>query len=119
MDVCLRGAGGRVESGHLCVATTSMEDEKMSHEIREQFVRDMQVAGLSSGTQTRYLSSVNGFFRDTWLAPASVKERDVQDFLISLRDQGRARETFRGYRYALQFFFVNTLGRDWALFKKN
>jgi hypothetical protein len=30
-----------------------------------------------------------------------------------------ARETFRGHRYALQFLFVNSLGRDWALFKKN
>lgn len=91
----------------------------MSHEIRDQFVRDMQVGGLAPGTQTRYLSSVNGFFRDTWLEPTSVSERDVQDFLIALRRQGRARETFRGYRYALQFLFVNTLGRDWALFKKN
>ena len=91
----------------------------MSHEIREQFVRDMQVAGLAPSTQKRYLSSVNGFFRDTWLEPMSVTERDVQDFLIALREQGRARETFRGYRYALQLLFVNTLGRDWALFKKN
>jgi hypothetical protein len=79
----------------------------------------MQVAGLSPGTQTRYLSSVNGFFKLAWLEPASVKERDVQDFLIALRAQAVARETFRGYRYALQFFFVNTLGRDWPLFKKN
>ena len=91
----------------------------MSHEMKEQFVRDMQVAGLSSGTQTRYLSSVNGFFKDTWLEPTSVGERDVQDFLIALRAQGVARETFRGYRYALQFLFANSLGRDWALFKKN
>jgi len=29
-----------------------------------------------------------------------------------------ARETFRGYRYALECLFVNTLGRDWALFSK-
>ena len=91
----------------------------MSHAMRDQFVRDMQVAGLSAGTQTRYLSSVNGFFRDTWREPTSVAERDVQDFLIALRAQGVARETFRGYRYALQFLFANSLGRDWPLFKKN
>jgi hypothetical protein len=101
------------------VAATFVEDMKMLHAMRDQFVRDMQVAGLSSGTQTRYLSSVNGFFKDTWLEPASVAERDVQDFLIALRAQGVARETFRGYRYALQFLFANSLGRDWALFKKN
>jgi len=91
----------------------------MSNEIREQFVRDMQVAGLSTGTQRRYVSSVNGFLKTTWTAPASATERDVQSFLIAQRALGVARETFRGYRYALQFLFVNTLGRDWPLFKKN
>jgi len=91
----------------------------MSNEIRDQFVRDMQVAGLSSGTQRRYLSSVNVFLRSTWASPASATERDVQCFLIAQRDLGVARETFRGYRYALQFLFVNTLGRGWPLFKKN
>jgi len=65
-----------------------MEDEKLSHEFRDEFVRDMQVAGLSSGTQTRYLSSVNGFFRDTWLEPSSVREQDVQSYLIALRERG-------------------------------
>ncbi len=70
----------------------------MTNEIRDQFVRDMQVAGLSSGTQTRYVSSVDGFFKSAWLAPEAVCERDVQGFLIALREQGVARETFRGYR---------------------
>jgi hypothetical protein len=79
----------------------------------------MQAAGLSSGTQQCYLSSVDGFFKTTWLTPDSVKECDVQDFLIGLRDADVARETFRGYRYALQFLFANTLGREWPLFKKN
>ena len=97
----------------------SVEDMEMSNEIRDQFVRDMQVAGLSSGTQTRYLSCVHGFLKATWVSPSSVTERDVQDFLIGLREAQVARETFRGHRYALQFLFANTLGRDWPLFKKN
>lgn len=91
----------------------------MSNEIKDQFVRDMQVAGLSPGTQRRYVSSVNGFFKSTWTSPEVATERDVQSFLIAQRDLGVAGETFRGYRYALQFLFGNTLGRDWPLFKKN
>ena len=91
----------------------------MSNELRDQFVRDMQVAGLAPGTQRRYVSSVNVFLKATWASLESVKERDVQSFLIAQRDLGVARETFRGYRYALQFLFGNTLGRDWPLFKKN
>ncbi len=91
----------------------------MSNAIRDQFVRDMQVAGLSTGTRTRYLSCVNGFLKASWVSPSTVTEREVQDFLIGLREAKVARETFRGYRYALQFLFMNTLGRDWPLFKKN
>lgn len=101
------------------VALTSVEDKKMSNPIRDQFVRDMQVAGLQPGTQKRYLSCVHGFLKATWTGPESATEQQVQDFLIALRERQVARETFRGHRYALQFLFVNTLGRDWALFKKN
>lgn len=90
----------------------------MSNGIRDQFVRDMQVAGLSAGTQGQYLSSVDLFFKATWLAPETVTEKDVQTFLIGLRDRDVARETFRGYRFALECLFGNTLGRDWPLFTK-
>jgi len=90
----------------------------MSNEIKAQFVRDMQVAGLAAGTQEQYLSTVDLFFKATWLSAEAVAEKDVQEFLISLRERDVARETFRGYRFALQFLFANTLGRDWPLFKK-
>jgi hypothetical protein len=62
---------------------------------------------------------VNGFLRTTWASPGSVTEREVQEFLIALRDRDVARETFRGYRFALQFLFADSMGRDWPLFKKN
>ena len=90
----------------------------MTNTIKEQFVVDMQVAGLVTGSQERYLGCVNAFFKETWLAPDAVTERDVQQFLVSLSDKDVAGETFRGYRFALAFFFGNTLQRDWALFKK-
>jgi len=90
----------------------------MSNGIRDQFVRDMQVAGLSAGTQAKYLSSVDLFFKATWLSAESVTEQDVQTFLIGVRERDAARETFRGYRFALECLFVNTLGRDWPLFSK-
>jgi len=90
----------------------------MTNAIRDQFVADMQLAGLVDGSQERYLGCVNAFFRETWLAPHAVTEQDVQRFLIMLRERDVAGETFRGYRFALRFFFVHTLQRDWALFKK-
>ncbi len=90
----------------------------MTNTVKDQFVEDMKLAGMASGTQDRYLGCVNVFFKETWLAPDTVTERDVQHFLITLRDKDVARETFRGYRFALSFFFEHTMQRDWPLFKK-
>lgn len=118
-EVCARVACRRPETlAAVWAAATSVEDTTMSNGIRDQFVRDMQVAGLAAGTQEKYLSSVDLFFRATWLSPEAVTEQDVQGFLIALRERDVARETFRGYRFALECLFVNTLGRDWPLFTK-
>ena len=96
-----------------------MEEKNMANTIRDQFERDMQVGGLAGGTRKRYLSAVDGFFKTTWLSAESVTEADVQSHLIALRERKVARETFRGSRFALQYLFETSLGRDWPLFKKN
>lgn len=88
------------------------------HPIREQFIKDMQAAGLSEATQKRYLKNVDLFFKAIWRSPEEVTEGMVQDFIIEVRNRDVARETFRGYHYALKCFFVTTLRRDWALLKK-
>lgn len=88
------------------------------HPIREQFIKDMQVAGLADATQQRYLKNVDLFFKAVWRNPEEVTEAMVQDFIVSVRNRDVAKETFRGYHYALKFFFVNSLRRDWPLLKK-
>jgi len=88
------------------------------HPIREQFIKDMQAGGLSGATQKRYLKNVDLFFKAIWRSPAEVTEAMVQSFIIEVRARDVARETFRGYHYALKCFFVNTMHRDWALLKK-
>lgn len=88
----------------------------VSPELRAQFVKDMETAGLSKATQQRYLKNVDLFFKSAWYSPAEVTEAMVQDFIISVRNRDVARERFRGYHYALKCFFVNTVGCDWPLF---
>ncbi len=88
------------------------------HPIREQFIKDMQTAGLAKETQKRYLKNVDLFFKAVWCSPEEVTEAMVQDFIIAVRNRNLARETFRGYHYALKCFFVETLHRDWDLLKK-
>jgi len=88
------------------------------HPIRDQFVKDMQVGGLSEATQKRYVKNVDLFFKAIWRSPEEVTEAMVRDFFIEVRDRDVAKETFRGYHYALKCFFLNTMHRDWALLKK-
>lgn len=88
------------------------------HPIKAQFLKDMQVAGLSQATQHRYEKNVNFFFKTVWCAPEDVTEEMVKDFIIGVRDRDVARETFRGYVYALKCLFLNTMHRDWDFLKK-
>ena len=90
-----------------------------SNPLMAQFVSDMQVAGHGEGTQTTYLGAVQQFIQATWTSPRETSEAQLQSYLIGLRARDVAGETFRVQRFALQFLFQNTLGRDWGLFKKN
>jgi hypothetical protein len=90
-----------------------------SNPLMAQFVRDMQVAGHGEGTQATYLGAVQQFIQATWTSPREATEVQLQSYLVGLRARDVAGETFRVQRFALQFLFQNTLGRDWALFKKN
>ncbi len=91
----------------------------MSIHIKEQFIRDMQVAGLAKSTQKTYLSLANAFFRHYWSNPEDITEQDVQDYFILQRERDMSHKTFHVLRYTLEFLFTNTLQRDWPLFKKN
>jgi hypothetical protein len=78
----------------------------------------MQAGGLAETTQTRYLANVDFFFKAVWTAPEDVTETMVKEFIIGVRNRDVARETFRGYQYALRFFFLTTMRREWESLKK-
>lgn len=86
--------------------------------IRQQVATDMKMAGLSPQTQGQYLNVIDRFFRRTWLAPEQVTEQVVRNYLNREIERGAAHGSLKPTRFALQFLFQNTLGRDWDLFKK-
>jgi len=89
-----------------------------SNVIRQQVISDMKLAGLAAKTQEDYLGMMDRFFGNVWVAPEQVTEKMVADYLKSKIQRGITPGTLRPMRYALQFVFQNTLGRDWDLFKK-
>ena len=88
-------------------------------ELRNRMIEDLRLAGLSDGTKRRYLQAVRQLAAYYMIAPDRLSERQVQDYILYVRDDlGVAKGTFAPLLAGLKFFYVNTLGLDWALFTK-
>ena len=88
-------------------------------ELRNRMITDLRLAGLSDGTQQRYLHAVRQLAAYYMIAPDRLSERQVQDYLLYVRDDlGVAKGTFAPMFFGLKFFYLNTVGYDWPLFTK-
>ena len=88
-------------------------------ELRDRMIRDMQLAGLVEGTRREYLRAVRQLAAYYMVPPDRLTERQVEDYILYVRDDlGVAKGTFAPILAGLKFFYLNTLGGDWALFTK-
>jgi Phage integrase, N-terminal SAM-like domain len=81
-------------------------------------IEDMQLAGLAAGTQATYVDAVRKLAAHYRRSPDQLSEEEVRSYLVGLRDRGAARGTFKANHYGIQFFYRETLNRDWVLFSK-
>jgi len=87
--------------------------------LRRRMIEDMRLAGLSEGTQKRYLTGVACLARAYNRSPERITEEQVRRHVLHLRDERAvARGTFQTHWYGIRFFYERTLGVDWALFSK-
>ena len=88
-------------------------------ELRDRMIQDLKLAGLAEGTGREYLRAVRQLAAYYWVPPDQLTERQVQDYLLYVRDElGVAKGTFAPILAGLKFFYLNTLGYEWALFTK-
>ncbi|HZT88907.1 MAG TPA: site-specific integrase [Stellaceae bacterium] len=85
--------------------------------LRARMMEDMKLAGLAAKTQEVYLQAVSALAKHYRRSPDQLTEEEVRRYLLDVRENG-ARGTFKTCHYGIQFFYRNTLGEDWALFKK-
>jgi len=86
-------------------------------ELRKRMIQDMRLAGLAGGTQTNYARAVQQLAVHYGTAPDGLTEEQVRQYLVHLVEvQQVARGTFQYKSNGIRFFYVQTLGRDWALF---
>jgi hypothetical protein len=86
--------------------------------LKCQFLTDMELAGMGAASRKRYLYVVEGLIKHYWCCPAELTEQQVCDYMLEHHRQGPAKGTFKATHFGLRFFFRQTLGRDWDLFKK-
>src|SRR5271157_3046185 len=88
-------------------------------ELKNRLIQDMQLAGLVEGTRREYLRAVRQLAAYYLVSPDQLSERNVEDYLLYVRDElGVAKGTFAPIFAGLKFFYLNTLGYDWPLFTK-
>jgi Phage integrase, N-terminal SAM-like domain len=85
--------------------------------LRARMMEDMKLAGLAAKTQEVYLQAVSALAKHYRRSPDRLTEEEVRRYLLEVRENG-ARGTFKTCHYGVQFLYRNTLGEDWALFKK-
>src|SRR6201981_708051 len=85
--------------------------------LRARMIEDMKLAGLAATTQGIYLQAVRSLAKHYNRSPELLSEEEVRRYLLDIRERN-ARGSFKPSHYGIQFFYRNTLGQDWALFKK-
>jgi len=89
-------------------------------ELRNRMIQDLKLAGLRRDTAGVYLRAVRQLTAYYMLAPDRISERQVQDYILYVRDDlAVAKGTFEPMLAGLKFFYVNTLGYEWPLLTKN
>jgi integrase/recombinase XerD len=86
--------------------------------LRLRMIEDMKSAGLAPRTQTVYIDAVRRLAAHYRRSPDRLTEEEVRGYLLGLRDRGVALGSFKVYHGGIQFLYLRTLDRDWALFQK-
>ena len=84
--------------------------------LRARMIEDMTLAGLAPGTQAVYIQAVRRLAAHYRRSPDQLSEEDVRAYLLSLRQNGAARGTFKVSQYGLRFLYCHTLERVGGLF---
>jgi hypothetical protein len=88
-------------------------------DLSDRMLRDLQLAGLVTGTRRQYLRAVHQLAAYYMVSPDRLSERQVEQYLLYVRDElGVAKGTFEPIVAGLKFFYLETLGYDWPLLTK-
>ena len=91
----------------------------MSTALRKKMHQDLQLAGLSEGTQHVYLRAVRQLAVHFDTPPDVLNEAPVRDYLLHLKNDRQFASSSLGIAYcAIKFFYSHTAPRDWPTLQR-
>ena len=95
-------------------APQSESPQRPMSPLRQRMQQDLQLAGLSQGTQTVYLRTVRRLAAHFKAPPDQLTEAQFREYLLFLKnDKQLAASSLRTTYCALKFFYRRTAPRDW------
>jgi len=87
-------------------------------DLRQRMIEDMELRGLASGTQARYLESITALAKHYNRRPDEITREQIKDYLLYLTETRKfAKGTFKVHLFAIKFLYEKTLGRQWRLLR--
>lgn len=87
-------------------------------QLRRRMIEDMQLRGLSQGTQQVYLDAIKDLSKHFKRRPDEIGEEELRAYFLHLSQERRlAPSTLRVRLFAVKFLFGVTLQREWPLLK--
>ena len=77
--------------------------------LREKMIREMQLRDFSPRTQESYLGAVKGLVAFCSKSPDTLTQKEVEDYLLHLKMEGKSSSTRSVAISALRFFYDQTL----------
>ncbi len=91
----------------------------MSTALRKKMHQDLQLAGLSEGTQDVYLRAVRQLAVHFHTPPDVLNEAQVRDYLLHLKNDRKLASSSLSIAYcAIKFFYSHTAPRDWPTLQR-
>lgn len=81
--------------------------------LREQMTKDLQLKGITPGTQKKYLREVSMMANYFDKPLEELGEAEVKDYLVHMLETRKlSRGTYRGYVAGIKFLYKTTLNRE-------
>ena len=78
--------------------------------LRQRMISEMKLRGFSEHTQRAYLLAVRGLAKHYMRSPDTIKQAEIEAYIVYLRDRGLAQKTCQLAAAGIKFFFNQALG---------